>query len=328
MIGVAGAGAFGTALAVTWARAGAEVILWGRDPETMATARTTRTLPRLPDIELPPGIRPTADLADLAPCGILVLAVPTQSLATLLPDLATLRPRHAIAACKGLDLSTLRGPAAILADGLGAIPAILSGPSFAADIARGLPTALSLGCADEEAGERVQHALSTPTLRLYRTTDVTGVELGGALKNVVAIACGAAIGAGLGESARAALMTRGMAEMMRLARAMGARRETLMGLSGLGDLALTCASPTSRNFALGLSLGRRDVMTDVMTQVTTPVTTSVTTEGVATARAALDLARGHGIALPVTEATAALVDGRLTVEDAMRDLLTRDLTTE
>ncbi|MGB3554134.1 MAG: NAD(P)H-dependent glycerol-3-phosphate dehydrogenase, partial [Jannaschia sp.] len=118
------------------------------------------------------------------------------------------------------------------------------------------------------------------------------------------------------------------AEMMRLARAMGARRETLMGLSGLGDLALTCASPTSRNFALGLSLGRRDVMTDVMTQVTTPVTTSVTTEGVATARAALDLARGHGIALPVTGATAALVDGRLTVEDAMRDLLTRDLTTE
>jgi glycerol-3-phosphate dehydrogenase (NAD(P)+) len=230
-----------------------------------------------------------------------------------LPPLA---PRWVVACCKGVELSTLRGPTAILAEAVpDAAPAILSGPSFAADIARGLPTALSLGCADDEAAE-LQHRLSTPTLRLYRTADVAGGELGGALKNVVAIACGAATGAGLGESARSALMTRGMAEMMRLAEALGARRETLMGLSGLGDLALTCASPQSRNFAHGASLGRGEAPAQA------------TVEGVHTAVAALDLARARGVEMPVTEATAGLVAGRLTVADAMAALLRRDLTEE
>ncbi|MEM7489265.1 MAG: NAD(P)H-dependent glycerol-3-phosphate dehydrogenase, partial [Pseudomonadota bacterium] len=213
-----------------------------------------------------------------------------------------------------LELSTLRGPTAILRDALpDAGVGILSGPSFAADIAHGLPTALTLAMDEAEA---VQATLSTPRLRLYRTDDVVGVELGGALKNVTAIACGAAIGAGLGESARAALMTRGMAEMMRLATALGAARETLMGLSGLGDLALTCASPQSRNYALGHALGAGRAPPDA------------TTEGVATARAALDLARRHGIELPVAAATAGLVDGGLSVEDAIDTLLTRDLREE
>lgn len=316
MIGVAGAGAFGTALAIALARAGRQVTLWGRDAEVMAAAAHARTLPRLPGVTLPGGVEPTSDPARLRACDSVLFAIPMQRLADALSGL-DLAPRHAIAACKGVDGATLRGPTAILAAAMpGAIVAILSGPSFAADIARGLPTALSLGCADRAAGTALQAALSTPTLRLYRTTDVAGVELGGAAKNVVAIACGAAIGAGLGDSARAALMTRGMAEIMRLAPSLGARRDTLMGLSGLGDLALTCASPASRNFALGHAIGAGAPRPDA------------TTEGVATASAILRLAERHGIDMPVTRATAALVAGAINVEDAMRQLLDRDLTEE
>jgi glycerol-3-phosphate dehydrogenase (NAD(P)+) len=279
----------------------------------MEDAARRRRLPRLPDADLPESVHPTADAAGLA-ADLLVFAVPMQALGPTLTALPDLAPRRAVAACKGIELSTLRGPTAILA---GAFPdadvGILSGPSFAADIARGLPTALTLGLVRAEA---VQVRLSTPRLRLYRTEDIVGVELGGALKNVTAIACGAAIGAGLGDSARAALMTRGMAEMMRLAAALGARPETLMGLSGLGDLALTCASPQSRNFALGAALGRGEAPS------------KATTEGVATAQAALDLARRHGIELPVAQVTADLVAGRSSVDDAIRDLLTRDLREE
>ena len=316
MIGVLGAGAFGTALAITLAQTGRPVRLWGRDKEAMERVAALRTSPRLPGVTLPDSIAPTGDAAMLADCEALILAMPMQQLAAALADLA-LSPRHAVAACKGVDLTTLDGPTAIIERALPmAQAAILSGPSFAADIARGLPTALSLGCADDAVGVTLQDQLSTATLRIYRSTDVVGVELGGALKNVIAIACGAAIGAGLGDSARAALMTRGMAEMLRLATAMGARPETLMGLSGLGDLALTCASPQSRNFALGHAIGAG---TDAPTALS---------EGAATAQAALALADDRGVDLPITRVTAALVKGDLTVKDAMRDLLDRDLTKE
>ena len=315
-IGVLGAGAFGTALAVALARARRRVVLWGRDADEMARAASGRRARRLPDVTLPEAVTPTADPAALRACDPILVALPMQSLALALPPLG-LSPRHAVAACKGVDAATLRGPTAIIAEAWpGATPAILSGPSFAADIARGLPTALTIACADGEAGARLQARLSTPTLRLYRSGDVAGVELGGALKNVIAIACGAAVGAGLGESARAALMTRGMAEMMRLAPALGARAATLTGLSGLGDLALTCASPASRNFALGLALGAGRPPPEA------------TVEGAATAGAALRLAERHGIDLPVTRAVAALVSGRLDVTVAMRQLLARDLTEE
>ena len=316
MIGVLGAGAFGTALAITLAQTGRPVRLWGRDKDMMERIAAFRTSPRLPGVTLPDSIAPTGDAAMLADCEALILAVPMQQLAAALADLS-LSPRHAVAACKGVDLTTLDGPTAIIERALPmAQAAILSGPSFATDIARGLPTALSLGCADDAVGVTLQDQLSTATLRIYRTTDVVGVELGGALKNVIAIACGAAIGAGLGDSARAALMTRGMAEMLRLATAMGARPETLMGLSGLGDLALTCASPQSRNFALGHAIGAG---TDAPTALS---------EGAATAQAALALADDRGVDLPITRVTAALVKGDLTVKDAMRDLLDRDLTKE
>ncbi|CTQ49676.1 NAD(P)H-dependent glycerol-3-phosphate dehydrogenase [Jannaschia donghaensis] len=316
MIGILGAGAFGTALAVTYAKADVAVTLWGRDAAAIATARRMRRSDRLPGVPLPDAIDLTADTGAIAACDVVILAIPMQRLSTVLAQM-DVRPRIAVAACKGVDLETLRGPTAIIADAWpGTTPALLSGPSFAADIARGLPTALALGCADETVGVDLQRTLSTPTLRLYRTDDVVGVELGGALKNVIAIACGAAIGAGLGDSARAALMTRGMAEMLRLAPALGARPQTLMGLSGLGDLALTSASPQSRNFALGQALGSG----------ATPEV--ATTEGAATAQAALRLAKRHGIDMPITQAVAALVAGDASVKDAIQTLLDRGLTAE
>jgi glycerol-3-phosphate dehydrogenase (NAD(P)+) len=195
--------------------------------------------------------------------------------------------------------------------------AILTGPSFAADIARGLPTALTLACADPAAGEALQRDLSTPVLRLYRSEDVRGAELGGALKNVIALAAGIVIGAGLGASARAALMTRGHAEMVRLAVALGARAETLAGLSGFGDLVLTCTSDQSRNFRAGQAMGRG-----------LPVDHSATVEGVATARAAARLAAAHGIDVPVTAMVAALVDGALPLDQAIAGLMSRPLRKE
>ena len=225
---------------------------------------------------LPKSVSVTADLRDLAGAQAVLLALPMQALAEFLAG-AVLPPVPLVACCKGIDLTTLRGPVAVIAAARPGNPvAILTGPSFAADIARGLPTALTL--AGDEA-EALQHLLSTPALRLYRTDDVIGAELGGALKNVIAIAAGVVIGAGLGSSARAALMTRGYAEMLRLALSLGARAETLAGLSGLGDLVLTCTSTQSRNFRFGIALGAG-----------TEFDPALTVEGVATARAVVRMA--------------------------------------
>ena len=315
-IGILGAGGFGTALAIVWGQA-TPVTLWGRDHDVMERLAAMRRTPRLDTAALPPSVMPTADPGALGDCDILVVAIPTQAAGAALAALPDLSPAHVAAAFKGVECGSLRTPTAILADRFpDTVGAILSGPSFAADIAHGLPAALSLGCVDDAAGAALQHALSTPTLRLYRTTDVTGVELGGALKNVVAIACGAAIGAGLGESARAACMTRGIAEVTRLATAMGARPETLAGLSGFGDLALTCTSPASRNYALGVALGRGAARQ------------SATAEGVPTTAAAIDLAARHCVAMPLASAVQAVLDGRTDVSGALRALLARDLVTE
>ena len=223
--------------------------------------------------------------------------------------------RIAVACCKGIDMTTGLGPSKILADAKQA--AVLTGPSFADDIARGLPTALTLACADASAAKALQQQMSTPTLRLYRTTDVAGAELGGALKNVVAIGCGAVIGAGLGDSARAALMTRGFAEMRKLAATYGAQPETLTGLSGLGDLALTCTSEASRNYRLGLALGAG-----------TDFDGNITVEGAATARALRNLAAKVGLDLPVCLTVADLVDGNVDIGGAMDRLMARPLREE
>ena len=313
MIRIMGAGAFGGALAIALAQGGREVTLWARDPAQVEAIRAARRLPRL-GAALPEGVTPTAD-PDPGAAEAVLLAVPAQALRGVLAahgDL--LAGRDLVACCKGIDLATGTGPSALIRALPGARPAVLTGPSFADDIARGLPTALTLAAED---GAALQRLLSTERLRLYLTDDLLGAELGGALKNVVAIACGAAHGAGLGESARAALMTRGFAEIVRLGAALGARAETFAGLSGLGDLALTCGSPLSRNFRFGAALGQG-----------LPFADGVTVEGAATARAVLPLAARHGIAMPVAEAVAALVAGETGVDGAMRALLARPLREE
>jgi glycerol-3-phosphate dehydrogenase (NAD(P)+) len=318
MIGIAGAGAFGTALAVALARAGREVRLWARDADQVAAMQATRRNEgALPGVELPGNVSIHAEISEICGGQALLLAVPMQALGGLLdhwPAIGTGQPL--IACCKGVDLATLRGPVAlILSRRPGAEAAILTGPSFAADIAGGLPTALTLATTGK--GEALQEVLSTPTLRIYRTDDVRGAELGGALKNVIAIAAGVVIGAGLGDSARAALMTRGYAEMVRLALSFGARAETLAGLSGFGDLVLTCTSAQSRNFRFGLALGRGE-----------PFDPKITVEGVATARAVVRLAGEKGIEMPVTAMVDALASGRTSLNDAVGQLMRRPLKQE
>ena len=249
MIAILGSGAFGTALAVALARGGKPVALWSRDANhALNMAKTRRNDARLPGIALPESIQISSILPKTA--DVVLLALPMQALAGALPDFAqALGNTPMVACCKGIDLATGKGAAALITAAChGSTPAILTGPSFAADIACGLPTALTLACADDATGAHLQQLLSTLSLRIYRTTDVAGAEIGGALKNVIAIAAGVVIGAGLGCSARAALMTRGYGEMVRAAQVMGARSETLAGLSGLGDLVLTCTSDQSRNF--------------------------------------------------------------------------------
>jgi glycerol-3-phosphate dehydrogenase (NAD(P)+) len=315
-VSVLGAGAFGTALAITLAKRG--VTLWARDPDAAPAMQKTReNATRLKGIHLPDGLTVTSDLTTACAADTILMAVPMQSTAAFVTDNASLlRGKKLVACSKGVDLTSLRGPTAILAEVTRA-PAIITGPSFANDIARGLPTALTLACNNPLLGEELQESLSSATIRLYRSTDPVGAELGGALKNVIAIAAGAVMGAGLGESARAALITRGFTEMMRIASPLGAIPETLMGLSGFGDLTLTCTSPTSRNYAYGFALGQG-----------ADYDPTITVEGAATARAVARLAHDKGIDMPITSVVAALVEGRLDVSQGMQKLLSRPLKEE
>ncbi|MFK7836988.1 MAG: NAD(P)H-dependent glycerol-3-phosphate dehydrogenase [Sulfitobacter sp.] len=315
-VSVLGAGAFGTALAISLAHRG-PVTLWARHVGDMAIRRENAQ--RLPGCAFPNALHVTEDLSLACQNDILLVAVPMQKLREFLSSHAELlHGKTLVACCKGIELNSGLGPVSVILETVSdATPAILTGPSFAADIARGLPTALTLACADDGVGARLQKKLTTDNLRLYRTTDTTGAELGGALKNVIAIACGAVMGAGLGESARAALMTRGYAEMQRLATHLHADRKTLSGLSGFGDLTLTCTSAQSRNYRLGLSLGRDETLDS-----------SITVEGAATARAVDALAETAGLDMPITKAVAGVLDNRLDVKTAMQHLLTRPLKEE
>ena len=318
-VAVLGAGAFGTALAIALARTG-PVTLWARDPSAVRDMRSARVnATRLTGVPLPGTIQVTADINDALTCSTLLLATPMQRLRDLLESRIPCRSSaRLVACCKGIELTTGLGPIDVIAARApDAVPALLTGPSFARDIATGLPTALTLACADTAAGVALQTQLSTDSLRLYRSTDTVGASLGGALKNVMAIACGAVIGAGLGESARAALLTRGFAEMQRVALARGAKAETLAGLSGFGDLVLTCTSDQSRNYQLGLSLGAGK-----------PFDPRITVEGAATARALAGEATDRALDLPITTAVAALVENRISVADAVGRLLARPLKEE
>ncbi|WP_333684741.1 NAD(P)H-dependent glycerol-3-phosphate dehydrogenase [Pontibaca methylaminivorans] len=318
-ISVIGAGAFGTALAISLAAQG-PVRLWARDAGQAREMQERRENARyLPGIAFPPGLEVGAEFPQGSEHAIMLLAVPMQQLRSVLNERAgALDGAVLVACCKGIELGSGAGPSAVITDTLGGAPhALLTGPSFASDIARGLPTALTLAASDAAQGRRLQERLSTRNIRLYRTTDVIGAELGGALKNVVAIGCGAAIGAGLGASARAALMTRGYAEMQRMAREMGARTRTLAGLSGFGDLVLTCTSEQSRNYRLGLAIGEGREFDS-----------GVTVEGAATARAVAARAPDLGLDMPITDTVVALLDRRVTPADAMARLLARPLKEE
>lgn len=312
MIGILGAGAFGTALAVALTANG-PVTLWGRRIDWQGEN------PRLPGVAMPDAVTLTQDLDAALACDTILLALPAQALGSFLDEQGPrLAGKALVSTAKGIDLQHLTGPSALIAQAApDAVVAVLTGPSFAADIARALPTALTLACADGAAAQVLQDRLSTPVLRLYRTTDVTGAELGGALKNVIAIAAGTVIGAGLGDSARAAIITRGFAEMTRLAIHLGARPETLTGLSGLGDLTLTCTSAGSRNFRFGCAIGSGSAWDS-----------ATTVEGAATARALALMAARDGLDLPIAAMVARLAEGRVSVEKAMDHLLSRPLKEE
>lgn len=318
-ITVAGAGAFGTALAISLARSGRDVTLVSRSADAAATMIDSLENPKLPNCELPTNLKITGNSERFSEAEIVLLAVPTQKLRDFLGTNANLlADKYLVACCKGIDLVSLTGPTAIIQETVSdPKAAMLTGPSFAFDIARGLPTALTLAMKDQLDCELLQNELTTDNLRIYRTGDVVGAELGGALKNVIAIGAGIAIGGDLGDSARSALMTRGFGEMRQLAECLGADPQTLNGLSGFGDLSLTCTSELSRNYCHGLAIGRQE----------TP-DPSKTVEGVSTAKAVVDLAKKHELELPVCAVVAAICAGKLTVEEALTSLLSRPLKEE
>jgi glycerol-3-phosphate dehydrogenase (NAD(P)+) len=316
-VAVLGAGAFGTALAMVMAQHGRDTLLWGRPGAAMADTIARRESARhLPGLRFPPGMQVSDDIADVPAGAVVLLAVPTQSLRGLLDQHgAALRGSMLVVCCKGVERGTGLLPAEVVKAVLpGARTAVLTGPSFAADIATGKPTALTLATRDP-ADEALQALLSTPTLRLYLSHDPTGAQLGGALKNVVAIAAGIAIGAGLGDSARSALMTRGFAEMGRYAVSRGAERDTLFGLSGFGDLVLTCTSTQSRNLRHGLAVGAG--------QATDP---TATVEGVMTAHAVAEAEAR--VDMPVTRMVSAVLKHQLSLSGAIETLLARPLRRE
>jgi glycerol-3-phosphate dehydrogenase (NAD(P)+) len=320
MIWVLGAGAFGTALAITLSRGGRDVTLWARDAGQALVLQDRReNLRHLPGAKLPENLHVTADFAGMDAQMTALLALPAQAMVPFLADMRhKLIEMALVACCKGIDLTTLQGPTDAIRHAVPtATPAVLTGPSFAVDLAKGLPTALTLACADEVRGLALQTELSVLNLRVYLTPDVRGAELGGAFKNVIAIAAGITTGAGFGESARAAVIARGYAEMTRIAVALGARAETLAGLSGLGDLVLTCTSLKSRNFQHGVAIGAGKA--GIIGQ---------TVEGITTAQAASRLAAEMGLDAPLIDAVAAVTQGAISVDQAVQTLLSRPLRQE
>lgn len=325
-IGVLGAGAWGTALAQTAAKAGRDVLLWSyeQDVADAINAKRQNTI-YLPDVTLDPAVSAVTAISDLDACDAVLAVAPAQHLRRVLEGfLPFARDGLPVVLCaKGIEQDSLCLMTEVLAQTiLKAVPAVLSGPSFAIDTAQGLPTAVTLACSDETIGNDLIRALGTNRFRPYLATDLTGAEIGGAVKNVLAIACGISEGKGLGKSAHAALISRGFAEMTRLALALGAKRETLAGLCGLGDLVLTCSSPQSRNMSCGLALGRGVRLGDIMSGRRS------VTEGVASAPAVVALAKNHGVEMPICEAVDAVLAARIGVDEAIDRLLSRPFTLE
>lgn len=322
-ISVLGAGAWGTALANVAARAGHDVCLWGRSSAAMQALASTRENPRLPGVKLESRVAPSSDLVQASKADLILCVVPAQNTRELAVQLKShVASSVPLVLCsKGIERGTRKFMNEVLRDELPANPiGVLSGPSFAADVSRGLPTAVTLAADNEDLAREIAASLSAPSFRLYHSDDLRGVEIGGAAKNVLAIACGIAAGRGLGASAGAALVARGFAELRRFGAAFGARAETLMGLSGLGDLVLTCGSTQSRNFSYGLALGRGESPQEAAR--------SGLAEGAFTAPVLIEMAEEKGVDLPVAKAVAAIISGALTVDGAVEALLARPAKAE
>jgi glycerol-3-phosphate dehydrogenase (NAD(P)+) len=325
-VSIVGGGAWGTALAQTLAHGGISVALWAREPEVVADVNerhVNRTF--LPGVSLNPSIRATGDLSSVATADAVLAVVPAQNLRDVVGKLAKqlAADTPVIICAKGIEQSSGRFMGDVLEEAAPQVlRAVLSGPSFAADVARGLPSALTLACRNETVGRALTAALSSRQMRLYWSSDVLGAELGGAVKNVLAIAAGIVEGRGLGSSAHAAIVTRGFAELRRFGEAMGARPETMLGLSGLGDLILTCGSSQSRNMSLGRALGEGRSLTEILGARVTVA------EGVYTCAALVRLAREHGVDMPIAEAVHGIIEGRLVVDEAITTLMQRPLKAE
>jgi glycerol-3-phosphate dehydrogenase (NAD(P)+) len=324
--GVIGAGAWGTALAQVTGWAGLDTLLQAREPEVVESIRERRINEAfLPGVVLDDHVNVTTEIADLGGCDVILAVPPAQHLRGVMTAFAPhYRPGVPIVLCaKGIERGSLKLMTEVLAESIpGATVAVLSGPSFAADVSCGLPTAVTLACADAALGEELMWTLSAPGFRPYLATDLIGAEAGGALKNVLAIACGIVEGRGLGRSAHAALITRGFAEMTRLAVALGGEAETVAGLCGLGDLVLTCSSPQSRNMSLGLALGQGQTVEQALAGKRSVA------EGYESAPAVRDLARKLGVETPICEAVAAVLAGETTVDVVIDGLLSRPLKVE
>ncbi|MFY8162902.1 MAG: NAD(P)H-dependent glycerol-3-phosphate dehydrogenase [Brevundimonas sp.] len=324
--GVIGAGAWGTALAQVAGWAGLDVLLQAREPEVVESIRARRINEAfLPGVVIDDHVSVTGDLADLGACDLILAVPPAQHMrSTLQAFAAHHRPGVPVILCsKGIERGSLKLMTDVLAETLPAAPAaVLSGPSFAGEVARGLPSAVTLACADEALGEALMWTLSAPGFRPYLATDLIGAEVGGAIKNVLAIACGIAEGRGLGRSAHAALITRGFAEMTRMGVALGGQAETVAGLCGLGDLVLTCSSPQSRNMSLGLALGQGQTVEQALAGKRSVA------EGYESAPAVRELATKMGVDMPISLAVAALLNGETTVEGMIGSLLSRPLKAE
>jgi glycerol-3-phosphate dehydrogenase (NAD(P)+) len=324
--GIIGGGAWGTALAQVLRRAGRDVVIWAREAEVVAAINANHSNPLfLPGIALDPAIRATGDLGVAARADALLLVAPAQHLRALSKQLgASLAPAAPLVICaKGIEEES----GALLSEVVAAsLPraglAVLSGPTFAAEVASGLPTAITLAAADEALGQRLIGALGTREFRPYFSDDIAGAQIGGAVKNVLAIACGIVMGRGFGDNARAALITRGLAEMVRLALAKGGKAETLMGLSGLGDLTLTCCSIQSRNHSLGIALGKGEKL-DAYIAGRRSVA-----EGVSSSAAAAALARKLGIEMPIVSAVDAILHRGAAIDEVIEALLTRPFKAE
>ena len=325
-VSVLGAGAWGTALALNAARAGRDVVLWGRNPDSLEAISLRGELPAyLPGITFDTPLETTTDLTEAADADCILLVAPAQTTHAIAEAIGfyVRKGTPVILAAKGLEKGTRRMMSEVLHDYLPqARPAILSGPSFAADVARGLPTAVTIAAGSAPLAEQICATLSTPTFRPYASTDMVGVQLGGALKNVLAIACGIVIGKKLGASAHAALMTRGFAEMQRLALKLGARSDTLMGLSGFGDVALSCSSTQSRNFAFGHALGEGRDLAELLGPG------AKLSEGAYTASVACELASEQGIEMPIARAVADVLERKTSIDEAVAWLLSRPLRRE